>query len=242
MIPILSSLRQRTKCYGRLNGKIFSMSGGGVGRPFDGYVHTILKSEKEALHFPCPLLSPVLIMGYPTFSTYHQGAFDLFKVSNGYEYTRRFRFHNGGHMETIHKVAYHGDWLEGDFQIQDGQVEIPDIVAGEPTVETFIPAGPGLIRSSFIMAWRIKGGGFFTANVDSEYKLTHNVSLPYLQFRYITFESNYSDASIEQTECLNVFRDISRIRMPQDSDRKAAILSIQQESRDYLALEPVSGV
>lgn len=54
--------------------------GGGVGKPFDGVVRTELRSELGPLPFPVGLLSPVLIMGYPTYSTYHIGAFDLFKI------------------------------------------------------------------------------------------------------------------------------------------------------------------
>jgi hypothetical protein len=240
MIPIMETLRQETKCYGRINGTEFSLSGGGCGRPFDGYVHTSLKSAAGPLHFPCPLLSPVLIMGYPTFSTYHQGAFDLFKLSDGYEYTRRFSFHDGGHMNTVHKVKYHGDHLAGDFRVVDATVSVPDIVAGEPTIETFLPSGPGLIRSSFLMAWRIRGGGFFFADVASEYRLTHNAGLPYLQFRYITFESSYDVDGIEQTECLNVFRDLGRIRLLPESERREAIASIQRASRQSTHLHPVA--
>lgn len=214
MIPIRDVLRQETRCHGTVNGKAFELIGGGSGRPFDGVVHTELKSAAGPLHFPPPLLSPVLVMGYPTFSTYHQGAFDLFKLSDGYEYERHFVFENGGTMNTRHRVDYHGDYLSGDFEVVDANVNPPDIVSCDPTIETFMPAGPGCIQSQFIMAWHCQRGGLFRATVSSEYRLTHNAGLPYLQFRYITFDSDYGQEHINQTERLNVFRDIRKLSFP----------------------------
>jgi hypothetical protein len=67
MIPIRDVLRHETRCYGNVNGKYFNLIGGGSGRPFDGIVHTELKSTTGPLYFPATLLSPVLVMGYPTF-------------------------------------------------------------------------------------------------------------------------------------------------------------------------------
>jgi hypothetical protein len=153
-------------------------------------------------------------MGYPTFSAYQPGAFDLFKVSDGYSYTRRFDFDNHGRMETRHEVIYHGDHLSGDFEVEYADVDLPDLLSCDPTIETFVPAGPGLIRSQFLMCWHTEGGGIFSANVQSEYRLTHNVGLPYMQFRYITFDGSYEPTRIQQTERLNVFRDLRRLSFP----------------------------
>jgi hypothetical protein len=213
MIPIREVLRHETRCYGQLNDRSFDMTGGGRGRPFDGVVRTEL-TARTALHFPPPVLAPVLIMGYPTFSTYHPGAFDLFKISDGYSYKRSFSFENGGKMETTHEVKYFGDHLTGDFRVDFGDVELPDLMSCEPTVETFIPSGPGVIRSQFLMAWHLRNGGLFHATVRSEYKLSHNAGLPYMQFRYITFDGSYEPTRIEQIERLNVFRDLRKLWFP----------------------------
>jgi hypothetical protein len=153
-------------------------------------------------------------MGYPTFSTYHPGAFDLFKISDGYTYSRHFDFQNGGRMHTEHRVDYFGDHLKGDFQVVEGEVDIPDIIGCEPTIETFVPAGPGVVRSQFWMAWHLRDGGLFKTNVESEYRLTHNAGLPYMQFRYITFDGDYTETHIRQTERLNVFRDLRKLFFP----------------------------
>jgi len=214
MIPIRNELRQETVCHGLVNDIRFRMTGGGMGRPFDGVVNTSLVSQTGPLHFPTAVLSPVLIMGYPTFSTYHPGAFDLFKLSDGYTYTREFTFSDGGSMSTQHSVKYCGDHLKGDFEIINGSIGTYDILSCDPTIETFVPAGPGRIRSHFLMAWHLTNGDILTSTVQSEYVLTHNVSIPYLQFRYITFDSVYHEDSIKQTERLNVFRDIRRLSFP----------------------------
>lgn len=215
MIPIRDVLAHQTRCHGQFAGKPFDMRGGGRGRPFDGVVHTDLQTSTP-LHFPPAVLAPVLIMGYPTFSTYHPGAFDLFKISDGYSYTRKFLFANHGAMATKHEVIYHGDHLTGDFEVEYADVDLPPLLSCEPTVETFVPAGPGVIRSKFLMCWHVERGEIFTADVESEYKLSHNAGLPYMQFRYITFDGAYTPDRIQQTERLNVFRDLRRLCFPQE--------------------------
>src|SRR4051812_44845058 len=214
MIPILDELRQETRCHGTINGVPFDLVGGGIGRPFDGVVRTDLASASGALAFPPRVLAPVLIMGYPTFSTYHPGAFDLFKISDGYEYSRTFAFENGGVMRSSHRVDYFGDHLKGDFNVLEADVDLPDLIGCEPTVDSFFPCGPGIISSQFEMVWRVGQGRFFRSSVRSEYRLSHNATLPYTQFRFITFDGDYTPDKIRQTERLNVFRDLHRLSFP----------------------------
>ena len=114
-------------------------------------------------------------------------------------------------MDMLHKITYSGDSLRGDFNVQRADVKLPALRSVELTVETFIPAGPGKVRSSFMIAWHIEGGGFFTAMVRSEYRLTHNAELPYLQFRYISFEADCGPDKIQQTEHLDVFRSLDAV-------------------------------
>ncbi|MBV9931914.1 MAG: hypothetical protein JO013_13355 [Alphaproteobacteria bacterium] len=213
MIPILDELRQETRCHGVFRGQRFELTGGGVGRPFDGLVDTDLTTAIP-LPFPPAVLAPVLIMGYPTFSTYHPGAFDLFKLSDGYTYDRQFRFENGGTMRSTHRVEYLGDYLRGDFEVLEAEADLPDLIACEPTIESFFPGGPGVIDSRFEMVWRTGQGRHFHAEVSSTYRLTHNATIPYTQFRYITFDGKYTSQHVQQREQLNVFRDIRRLSFP----------------------------
>lgn len=213
MIPILEFLPQKTHCFGKINGQDFKLLGGGMGRPFDGIVRTELKSQMGKIPFPVALLSPVLIMGYPTYSTYHVGAFDLFKLSNGYTYKRHFKFENGNTMETEHEVIYFGDRLEGKFEVKDCELKLPEIISGDLTVETFFPLGKGKLGSHFCMAWHTSEGKLFRAFVESEYTLSHTVTLPYQQFRFIRFETEVSEEHITQIERLNVIRELNKLNL-----------------------------
>ncbi len=206
MIPIGDKLDQETHCHGTVNGQDFDLTGGGTGRPFEGHVDTSLNSTKGPMPFPPPLISPVLIMGYPTFSNYLRGCFDLFKISNGYEYERHFKFENGGTMDTVHKITYHGTKLTGDFKVTQAKVQLPKLATIEPTVETFMPAGPGKIRSKMLLAWRLEDGSLFSADIESEYRLTHTAELPWIQFRHIEFSAAYTPTTVKQSERLTVFR------------------------------------
>lgn len=226
MIPVREFLPQKTHCHGTINKKKFDLLGGGMGKPFDGVVQTELKSQLGELHFPVTLLSPVLIMGYPTYSTYHIGAFDLFKLSNGYTYKRHFKFENGNTMDTEHEVKYFGDRLEGDFEVLDCALNLPELISGDLTVETFFPLEQGKLGSHFCMAWHTTTGELFRCFVESEYILTHNVTIPYQQFRFIKFETQVSPTHIIQTERLNVIRELNKLNL--DIVNKTYTLNMQQ--------------
>ena len=207
MIPIGKKLDQETICHGNFNKDKFELKGGGAGEPYEGRVSTFLESTGGPLTFPTALLSPILIMGYPTFSHYHLGCHDLFKISNGYEYERHFKLENGGKINTLHKIKYDGTKLNGDFHVLEADCKVPNLVGIEPAIETFIPAGPGKIRSKVLIAWRQENGELFTADVESEYRLTHTAELPFIQFRHIDFDVMYTPTSIKQSESLQVFRE-----------------------------------
>lgn len=213
MIPVKEFLPQKTHCFGTINNKKFELKGGGMGMPFDGVVRTELNSELGELQFPVALLSPVLIMGYPTYSTYHIGAFDLFKLSDGYKYKRNFKFANGNTMQTAHEVKYFGDRLEGTFEIFNCSLNLPELIAGDLTIETFYPLTQGKVGSHFCMAWYTPEGDLFRCIVESEYQLTHNITLPYQQFRFIRFETQVTPSQIIQIERLNVIRELNKLNL-----------------------------
>lgn len=116
-------------------------------------------------------------------------------------------------MRTEHKVKYCGDHLQGDFHVLECELDIPDLRAGDLTVETFFPLGPGIIGSHFCMAWRTATGDLFRSLVESRYTLSHNVTLPYQQFRFIRFETEVGSEHIAQVERLNVFRELDKLNL-----------------------------
>jgi hypothetical protein len=157
------------------------------------------------------LLDIIAIMGYPTYSHYQEGCYDLFKISNGYEYERSIKYENGGHMKSLHKIKYEGGKLTGDFHVLEASAhDIPELVGIEPIAETYYPAGPGKIRSKLMIAWKTKEGKLFRAECDSEYRLSHKTELPFLQFRLINFKkTDHTSEVLDQAETLNVVRDIA---------------------------------
>ena len=116
--PIPEELVHETIIEGTFNGNTFTLKGQGVGRPYDGQIHTTLESTTGPLHFPVHLLDIVASFGYPTYSFHHPGTLDLFKVSHGYEYERHIKYESGGYMDTSHKVTrYYRKGLKGHFQV-----------------------------------------------------------------------------------------------------------------------------
>lgn len=210
-IVIPPKLEQRTLLHGTVNGEKFTMRGGGMGAPHDGMVETDLATNPGPVGFPMGLMAVCIIMGFPTFSKYPKGTHDLFKISDGYEYERHLRFDNGGTLDTVSKVSYHGSkgeefrvqHVEGDFKV-DGTVEAPELASVDPLVETFEPAGPGRIKSTFRIVWRTNDGGEFTANADNEYRLKHKQELPFPHKRRIEFDSQFSPDRIRQSERLTM--------------------------------------
>lgn len=205
-------LKHETTIRGTFNGKQFELKGEGGGQPYDGKLASRLESTGVPLSFSMHLLDIVAIFGYPTYSKYHEDTTELFKSSDGYEYERHLKYENGGYMNTLHQIVWKdGDCLSGDFQVLNGEcTNVPELEGIEPIVETFLPAGPGKIKSHCVIAWRKKGGGVFTAECESEYRLKHSRSLPLLQFRMVQFTTNHTQMVLDQKERLDVVRYLPR--------------------------------
>jgi len=192
-------LRHRTRVTGVFNGKKFELVGGGKGKPHEGILDCKMKSQHGSVGFPMPLMNVIVIFGYPTYSK-HVDAFDVFKRSDGYEYERHIEFQDGGRMHSLHVVRYGGDgterYLNGDFEVE-ATAEVPeDISSLTPIVETFIPDGPGRVRSQFVLAWQRVCGKLFLANCESEYRLRHQLELPELLFRQAEFVKDRSSREV----------------------------------------------
>ena len=209
---IPEELEHETTIRGAFNGEKFELKGKGRGRPYDGKLESRLETTSgQALPFSMHLLDIVAIFGYPTYSKYQDGTTELFKSSDGYEYERHIKYENGGWMNTLHKIVWRDGRLNGDFQVLDGECKtMPELEGIEPIVETFIPAGPGKIKSRCVIAWRKTGGGLFTADCESEYRLKHSRSLPLLQFRMVEFNTNHTKMVLDQKETLDVIRTLPR--------------------------------
>ncbi|WP_299115178.1 hypothetical protein [uncultured Winogradskyella sp.] len=200
-------LNHETKFYGTINGEEFELVGGGIGQPHNGNLNTELRSTKGPVNFQMLAISDGPVMGYPTYSNYQKGGYDLFKISDGYKYTRKWKFSCGGTMESIHHVKRFDDKMTGDFKVLNANFDAPTLAYKETHVETFYPDGPGRVKSYFKSRWVTENGGEYTADVESTYYLNHNLELPYTHFRFIKFTTFHSDEVFRQDEILTVIHD-----------------------------------
>lgn len=128
----------------------------------------------------------------------------------GYKYQRKYRFSNGAHFSSFHNISFDKDTgLRGTFTTRDFPVEaFPGTWAVQDLVETFIPSGPGLIKSVMAVEWKGDTKNL-SAVIESEYYLNHNEELPGLHWRHVTFDTNKSDKGVYlQSEKITVYRTL----------------------------------
>jgi len=183
----------------------------GVGNANKGLLTTQLEHDFE---FDSTILAPFLIVGYPTYSEYKDGATDLFKPSTlngGYKYQRSYKFSNGANFTSYHNISFDKETgLQGVFSTRnfpaksfEGTWEIADLV------ETFIPYGPGFIKSIMGVEWLGNSGKRLQAVIESEYYLNHNRELPGLHWRHVTFETeNVNQTTYVQSEKITVINSL----------------------------------
>ena len=101
-------------------------------------------------------------------------------------------------MRSLHLVRFSDELksVNGNFTVE-AKADLPDdIVSLDPILETFIPAGPGCVRSKFVLSWNRKNGERLLASCESEYRLRHNLELPYTLFRSAEFIEDRSTREV----------------------------------------------
>jgi hypothetical protein len=183
----------------------------GVGNANKGQLTTQLEHDFD---FDCTILAPFLIVGYPTYSEYKDGATDLFKpptLNGGYKYQRSYKFSNGAEFSSYHNISFDKEnGLQGVFSARnfpakafDGKWAIADLV------ETFIPHGPGAIKSIMGVEWVGNTGKRLQAVIQSEYYLNHNRELPGLRWHHVTFETeDVRSTTYVQSEKITVINNL----------------------------------
>ncbi|KAH0553133.1 hypothetical protein GP486_006679 [Trichoglossum hirsutum] len=85
----------------------------------------------------------------------------------------------------------------------DGKWTIQDLV------ETFIPHGPGIIKSVMGVEWKNDAGSGLQAVIESQYYFNHNEQLPGLHWRHVTFETEHQSESVYiQSEKITVINSL----------------------------------
>ncbi len=163
--------------------------------------------------FSIELLAPMMIVGYPTYSEYKDGACDLFKPSTllgGYKYQRSYRFSNGATFSSFHNINFDTEKnsLAGNFSTKNFP---EDALKGDWSVcdfiETFIPHAPGIIKSIMAVQWK-DGDKTLQAIIESEYYFNHNKELPCLHWRHVKFANEHDGKNYTQSEKLTVFNNL----------------------------------
>ncbi|RDH27192.1 hypothetical protein BDQ94DRAFT_175837 [Aspergillus welwitschiae] len=188
--------------------------GFGVGKANNGLLTSQLNHD---LNFDPEILAVHLIVGYPSYSEYKEGATDLFKPSTllgGYKYQRKYRFSNGATFSSFHNISFDKKkGLSSCFTTRDFPSEA---FAGQTwdvqdLVETFIPSGPGLIKSVIAVEWKGDQRNL-SAVIESEYYLNHNLELPGLHWRNVTFRTDKAVKGIYiQSEKITIHRDLKEV-------------------------------
>jgi len=192
--------------------------GFGIGRANQGLLTSQINND---FSFDPEILAVHFIVGYPSYSEYKEGATDLFKPSTlmgGYKYQRKYKFSNGATFSSFHNISFDKETgLKGCFTTRDFPEETfsdGQKWAVQDLVETFIPSGPGLIKSIMAVQWKGtdsqgKPTRDLSAVIESEYYLNHNLELPGLHWRHVNFvtEKNVAGKYI-QSEKITVHRDL----------------------------------
>jgi hypothetical protein len=122
------------------------------------------------------------------------------------KYQRDYRFSNGARFNSFHNISYDNEknHVYGMFQTSNfpedkfqGNWRICDLL------ETFIPHGPGIIKSVMAVEW-CDGDAQLHSIIESEYYLNHNESLPGLHWRHVKFETAHKGAEYTQSEKITV--------------------------------------
>jgi hypothetical protein len=157
-------------------------------------------------------LAVLAVVGYPTYSEYTHGTSDLFKPSTlrgGYKYERHYSFSNGLTYDSTHETVFDADEnrLYGNFTT----VNFPEkeLSAGWQVrnfVETFMPAGPGVIKSIIVGEWQDPADTTkkLHAVINSTYNLMHQEELTTIHWRHVAFLTEHNGSVYTQSEKLTV--------------------------------------
>jgi len=157
-------------------------------------------------------LAVMAVVGYPTYSEYTYGTSDLFKPSTlrgGYTYQRHYTLSNGLTYDTTHQTHYNAEEhrLYGNFTT----VNFPESELGagwqvRDFVETFIPNGPGVIKSVIVVEWQDRADTTkkLHAVIDSIYHLMHEQELATIHWRHVAFQTERNGSVYTQSEKLTV--------------------------------------
>ena len=109
-----------------------------------------------------------------------------------------------GRLTTTYRVDPAEKGLAANFHV-DGFVNVPELIAIEPSVETWVRKGPGHIEGNFVMVWKTNNKGIVRGEATTQYRLDSKASLPGVQFRSIEIAIRTKGSVLEQDERIVLF-------------------------------------
>jgi hypothetical protein len=179
-------LRRRAARYsarltGRINGIDLDVGGRGTLDAYSGRVN----GSYELTRFPRTLhpriLNSVMVTGYPSVCEEPPGLSNPF-AHGSYSYVRQLDF--GSRGKLIYSAQCHdieddleSNCLDSYFEI-NGEVDIPQLTATAPIVETWMPVSEGRIDGCFAISWSGPDAQQISAVAKTEYSLPKGALQP----------------------------------------------------------------
>lgn len=174
----------------QVNGSAFEYSGMSRGHYGNGNIscETQLRGRLPK-GYHAALLSKHKLTGQPSMSYITEGAVNPFISTGGvYAATREIDLGVHGHLKTTYFVESRGEGKLRAVFMDEGEVDVPELVAVLPTVETWVPAGPGRIDGAMTFSWLSAEGAIISGVARSKYTLPTELELPGIHHRDIRID------------------------------------------------------
>lgn len=190
----------------KINGASMDISGYSRGVPSSGeFLASVATADVLPKGFDLSLLAFVLKTGTPVIALLVPGVENFFRSTGGeYSATRKLNLRDHGQLTCEYRIERSGDRLASTFELH-GDVNVPELVAIEPTVETWVPNGPGKIAGSFVMSWLARDGSRVIGEGITDYRLPTKADLPGVHFRDIRIKTVVLGGTLNQYESIVLF-------------------------------------
>jgi len=189
-----------------INGAVLEIAGYSRGVPSSGeFLASVSTPNALPKGFDLSLLAFVLKTGTPSIALLVPGVENIFRTTGGeYSATRKLNLGEHGRLSCEYRIERSGDSLASTFELS-GEVNVPELVTIEPTIETWVPNGPGKIAGSFVMSWLGRDGSRVIGEGSTEYRLPTTAVLAGVHYRDIRIKTVVLGGTLNQYESIVLF-------------------------------------
>nr|AAM10626.2 green fluorescent protein [Heteractis crispa] len=209
---IKETMQSKVYMEGKVNDHNFKCTAEGKGEPYKGSQSlTITVTEGGPLPFAFDILSHAFRYGNKVFAKYPKDHPDFFKQSlpEGFTWERVSNYEDGGVLTVKQETSLEGDCIickikaHGTNFPADGPVMQKRTNGWEPSTETVIPRGGGILMRD-VPALKLLGNkGHLLCVMETTYKSKKKVNLPKPHFHHLRMEKDSvsdDEKTIEQHE------------------------------------------